>query len=109
MHSTESACGHSKQQLTLAVCWMSGKSLATEEAAREDTDVANVGDEEWEVVAKSHNAARRKKRKQARWANQAAAAAQRAAQADHTKEEAHHLEGTADGGDYEDWKTDGRA
>lgn len=63
-----------------------------------------MDDGEWEVAAKSHNAARRKKRKQARWANRAAAA-----QADHKEEEAHHLEGTADGGDSQDWETDGRA
>ena len=86
------------------------KALATGEAAGEDAEEADEGDEgEWEVAAKSHNAARRQKRKQARRANWAAAAAQRAAQADESKEDPHHLEGTADGGDSEGWETDGIA
>ena len=83
------------------------KPAATGEAAGEDAEADEWDDGEWEVAAKSHNAARRKKRKQARRANWAAAAAQRAAQADDSKEQAHHLEGTADGGESEDWETDG--
>ena len=86
------------------------KASATGEAAGKDAEEADEGDEgEWEVAAKSHNAARRQKRKQARRANWAAAAAQRAAQADESKEDTHHLEGTADGGDSEGWETDGKA
>ncbi len=83
------------------------KAPATGEAAGEDAGADDGDDGEWEVAAKSHNAARRKKRKEARRANWAAAAAQRAAQAEDSKEEGHHLEGTADGGDSEDWETDG--
>ena len=58
------------------------------------------------MAAKSHNAARRKKRKQARRAA-LAAAAQQAAQAGHAAGVHHHLEGAADGGDSDDWETDG--
>ena len=66
----------------------------------------DADDGEWEVAAKSHNAARRKKRKQARRAARAAAA-QQAAQARHGTGAQHHLEGAADGGDSDDWETDG--
>jgi hypothetical protein len=73
-----------------------------------DADNHAEDDGEWEVAAKSHNAARRKKRKQARraaWeARQGAQQATQGAQADTA---AHHLAGVADGGDSDDWQTDG--
>ena len=67
---------------------------------------SNADDGEWEVAASSHNAARRKKRKQARRAARVTAA-QQAAQAGQGTGAHHHLEGAADGGDSDDWETDG--
>lgn len=76
------------------------------DAAEAENDAKD--DEEWEVAAKSHNAARRKKRKQARRAAwEARQAAQQATQGVQADTAAHHLAGVADGGDSDGWETDG--
>lgn len=71
----------------------------------EDAEI-DADEGEWEVAASSHNAARRKKRKQARRAAWVARQ-EAAAQAGQGEPETHHLGGAADGGDSEDWETDG--